>query len=230
MTLTAAQIDQIVREVVRRLQAKSDNGSPAAPAAVSVPAVPAAAPVPAHVLRLHESVITLASLEGRWKGVRQVIVPARAVITPSVKDELRRRHVTWERAAVEPTATNLGEILVIDDQVGEAAPFLEVLRQRMMPTWHSVDGPRPAVAKLTERLTGSVRRAVCFSGAPFVVACEANRNPRIRAAYVMGTKCVTAAIQTLQANVLVVNRRQPLTVDEIESWLDVASTVNTPSR
>jgi len=38
-------------------------------------------------------VVTLSELEGRLSGVRRVVVPAGAVVTPAVRDELLRRGV-----------------------------------------------------------------------------------------------------------------------------------------
>jgi hypothetical protein len=80
----AELFEQVVREVLRRLQAAgvkveaaADNPPPAA----------------AKDLVLAERLVTLKTLEGRLSGVRRVMAPSRAVITPSARDELRDRNI-----------------------------------------------------------------------------------------------------------------------------------------
>ena len=77
-----ALVERIVREVIRRLEAsgvKVDNGD-----------APTAEP---RELVVVERVVTLERIAGRLGGVRRVVVPPRAVVTPSVRDELRDRKI-----------------------------------------------------------------------------------------------------------------------------------------
>jgi hypothetical protein len=73
--------ERIVREVLRRLQA----------AGVKIEA--ADSPAVAAELVLAERLVTLTTLDGRLRGVQRVVVPPRAVITPSARDELRDRNI-----------------------------------------------------------------------------------------------------------------------------------------
>jgi hypothetical protein len=84
MNLTAADIDRIVAEVMRRLRAMTAGSSSSVAAASE--------------LKLSERVITLGTLKGRLDGVNNVIVTDRAIITPAVKDELKQRGITWARS------------------------------------------------------------------------------------------------------------------------------------
>ena len=78
-------IDRIVREVVRRLLERGMS------VAGDV------APQCDQELRLEQRLITLATLNGRLDGVKRVIVPKNAVITPAVRDELKDRSVLLEK-------------------------------------------------------------------------------------------------------------------------------------
>ena len=48
-------------------------------------------------LRLNERLVTLATLQGRLAGVRRIIVDPRAVVTPSVRDELMDQEIELVR-------------------------------------------------------------------------------------------------------------------------------------
>jgi hypothetical protein len=87
MNLTAADIDRIVAEVVRRLRAMTAGSSSSVAAASE--------------LRLSERVITLGTLKGRLDGISKVVVIERAVVTPAVKDELKQQKIAWERATTK---------------------------------------------------------------------------------------------------------------------------------
>lgn len=92
MNLTAAEIDRIVAEVVRRVRALA--------ATSSMPA-PSQKPETTSSLNLNDKVITLATLKGKLEGITTVIVSDRAIVTPAVKDELRDRKIRWERTTTK---------------------------------------------------------------------------------------------------------------------------------
>jgi hypothetical protein len=94
MNLTAADIDRIVAEVVRRLRAIMANSSTPVSAAREATSS----------LNLSDNVITLQTLRGRLEGITTVIVSERAIVTPAVKDELRDRKIRWERATTKARA------------------------------------------------------------------------------------------------------------------------------
>ena len=80
MTVTPEQLEWIVQEVIRRLR-NSDGANPPA----------------AGELRLSDRVVTLAALKDRLSSVRRVVVPAKAVVTPAVRDELKARQIELVR-------------------------------------------------------------------------------------------------------------------------------------
>lgn len=75
-------VDRIVREIVSRLRAELKTQ-------------------PAETLTLDVRVVTLAALEGRLEGVRKLIVGARAIVTPSARDDLTDKNIEIVRSPNE---------------------------------------------------------------------------------------------------------------------------------
>jgi hypothetical protein len=85
MTYTEQDVEQIVVEVIRRLGLLSSPGS--------------AASMNGNELTLAERVVTMRSIEGKLQGIARLVVPARAVVTPAVRDELKSRQIELTRKA-----------------------------------------------------------------------------------------------------------------------------------
>ena len=75
-------IDQIVREVIRRL---TDREIAVTDATENKDLI------------VDESVISLATLKGRLGGIRRVVIEERAVITPAARDELNDQGIELQR-------------------------------------------------------------------------------------------------------------------------------------
>ena len=80
--MTEAEIERIVQEVIRRLMSLG----------VSVRSSPPSA------LTINDRVVSLSKIEGQLEGITQVIVKPKAVVTPSVKDELRQKKIQLVRS------------------------------------------------------------------------------------------------------------------------------------
>ncbi|MGE3777471.1 MAG: hypothetical protein AB7F89_09825 [Pirellulaceae bacterium] len=87
MTFEPEFVEFIVQEVLRRLAA---GGLVVAPEG-------GAGALPAQELVLADRLVTLATVQGRLNGVRSLVVPGRAVVTPAVRDELRARGIHLRR-------------------------------------------------------------------------------------------------------------------------------------
>jgi hypothetical protein len=88
MTFTEEQFERIVREVMRRLGVavgREANHGRAARDECSSSAV--------RELRVMDRVVTMRSIEGQLNGVARVVVKRRTVVTPAVKDELKKRKI-----------------------------------------------------------------------------------------------------------------------------------------
>jgi hypothetical protein len=93
----ASELEAIVRVVIERLQAIDAARLLPTTATVAVPHPQAAA---VNVLVLDRKLVTLADLKGRLDSVQCIQVAARAVVTPAVVDELRKRGIRLERIAL----------------------------------------------------------------------------------------------------------------------------------
>ena len=82
MKLSQAQLEWIVREVVRRLQSANKN---------------AASDAVASRLALSERLVTMETLRNKLEGVQQVDTVPGAVVTPAVVDFLREKQITLVR-------------------------------------------------------------------------------------------------------------------------------------
>src|SRR5436190_1028057 len=96
----AMDVERVVREVLARLNVGS-AAAVAQPTETKVKRTEAGRPVSEDraELALGDKLVTLAALEGRLAGVKQVIVQAKAVLTPSARDLLRAKKITVVRGS-----------------------------------------------------------------------------------------------------------------------------------
>ena len=87
MTFTEEQVAAIVVEVIRRLRLVENNQRVAVGERSSTTAE----------LTLTEKLITTRTIENRLSGVSRLLVPKRAVVTPAVKDELKKHQIELVR-------------------------------------------------------------------------------------------------------------------------------------
>jgi ribose 5-phosphate isomerase RpiB len=159
-------------------------------------------------LRLSQRVVTTALVEGRLDGVRQVVVPARAVVTPAVRDALRKKRITIvsqsETCDAEPGSDTC--IVGVVDPAGQfgsatAAVSAELGDVRRLDSDCVVKAIRGVVGEVE---TGQ-GAGIVFTGQPSVALCLANRQPGIRAAWAVNAAAVQEAEQSIGANLLVIN-------------------------
>ena len=87
MTFTPEQVERIVLEVIRRLELLN----PSPPRERGTAVVERSLTTPE--LKLTDKVITMRSIEGRLTGINRLVVAAKAIVTPAVKDELKKHKV-----------------------------------------------------------------------------------------------------------------------------------------
>lgn len=101
MQITSAEIESIVRVVLQRLRSMTAPipGSTSQPAAAlaSIPATDAE--VLPGVVKLQSKLVTLEHITGRLAGTNVLEIPAKAIVTPAVLDELRAHRVQLVRVA-----------------------------------------------------------------------------------------------------------------------------------
>ena len=94
MALSSQDIERIVTEVMRRLlasgvQVQPDPGSLSGNGSVTAKTA---------TYTVTEHVVSLAVLEGHLENLKRLVVGARAVVTPAVRDVLRKHDIALERA------------------------------------------------------------------------------------------------------------------------------------
>jgi hypothetical protein len=197
-------IDAIVREVLRRLRADAPSTNGPSQTAVAPDDAPAAAK-PGELV-WSEKVVSWSQLQDRLKGVRHIIVPRGAVVTPSVRDELRRRNVSLSyQCAPAQSASSSNVLLVIVESCCEAGQLIGALDATAGAQLFEASSLRQATQAVVRHLTCSDNCAVVLTTAPAATACVMNRTHSARAAVASSDDSVREAVQTLGANVLAVN-------------------------
>jgi len=154
--------DQIVDEVLRRLRADTQ---PVETAPVET--------APAGRLVIDDRVVSLAVLEGRLEGIREVHVAKRSVVTPAVKDELRQRGITLRRSTEDKTISTAKSLL----NVASTSPDIDTANLGI-PTddCRRYFDERTCLGKLRELLTAA-RRLLVLTRQPESFAAAASQNP-----------------------------------------------------
>jgi hypothetical protein len=206
MSVAQADIERIVREVMEQLKLA------AAPAAALASAAPANAPLaapPKHngELVIDCRVVTLESISGRLNGAKQLVVAPGALVTPSVRDELRRRGVELvQDSAAKKTKKPLAPVLLVVGRTGHSADLaVAMLRQDGLAVQsESTD----CLIEATEKLASAAAAGalgVLWTRHTAVGLCLANRRRGVRAVLATSVAATAAAVAAVGANVLVID-------------------------
>lgn len=215
-------IDRIVREVLRRLQEQLPGAGAAGPEKQAPdganphgsvpPATAAPAPCPPtdrRTLAVGERVVTLATLAGRLDGVQRVRVSPGSLVTPAVRDELRKRQIELVRGAASAPATVPTDVpfvvgvAAVSQDAGALVSNVcgELGADRCVPSGGLID----VVQALARAVVDQRQRAVLLTSQPVAAVCLANRRRGVRAAWGCHAAAVSQAVQTLGANLLVLD-------------------------
>jgi hypothetical protein len=169
-----------------------------------VPAAPTSQP---DDLVLDDSVVTLQMLDGRLSQIHRVLVRRRAVVTPSVRDELRKRNIRLECRPEETAPTkSAGELLIV--RCMQAAAAADSARELGTPDGARVvvcDDLRSAAQTLASAVRDARRIGVLLTDETWLAASLVNRSPVVRGACVRSIDETRAATSSLGANVLIVD-------------------------
>lgn len=185
MGLSADRVEEIVRQVLRELQA----GRTARPATVAAPAV--AVPQSAAgslsddgVVRITDRAVTEAVLQAAGAAGRTVSLVRGAVLTPSGRDFVRRHNVRLASfvagmstaAAAGPAVAVTPGVLLVCGRESTARSAAAALNWTIRDVADEFAAARAAL----EVLPG--RRVICAGCEPSIAACVLNRNGAVRAA------------------------------------------------
>lgn len=194
MIRQTVDIDRIVREVLARLgHAPKTNGNEVA----------------GKDLVLSCRVVTLSALEGRLSGVQRVVVPPGAVVTPSVRDELRRRSVAlaYEGANSHKEASAVaGLVLVTTGKRYDPATLVEDLCAEAIDVErHTSDCLIESTDLLADKMLHSSSLGLLLTRYPAAALCLANRHSGVRAVSGTDPATVADAAASVGANLLVID-------------------------
>lgn len=231
MNYSPADIDRLVREVVRRLTeaAPAPVASAAGVAAASSAAVAAPAVAPAVAIdawRPTERVITAATLDARPATARTLVVGRGVVVTPAAKDRLRQLkmelRVESNGASTATAATVQAGKVYIHATTGAlvGAPLAKLVAAPAWQTESLVAAPlAQAVAELSAVLADARHVGVLVTSDRDLALCLANRRSTVRAVAAGEKSAVAAAVREWGANLLIVDPRRA-SIPTIKQWID----------
>jgi ribose 5-phosphate isomerase RpiB len=208
----AIDIDQIVREVLKRLRALSTGVSePGAPPAKSQES--AAVTSVSSTLTFSGRLVTLAALEGRLIGLKQLVVGPKTIVTPAVKDELKKRGITIVQHESALPQTLQVRLLVSAAGGAQSKPGLRADLNNATPgiEWlecQATNSLSGTVLELSKNIDQRKLLGLLLSDQPFTAAMLANRNQNIRAAAVDDVRSVDEALCQIGCNLLAVDARR----------------------
>jgi ribose 5-phosphate isomerase RpiB len=220
-------IDQIVREVLERLERMVEHGAPevgetAAAEARSAERGARSAAKPAEVLALAERVVSTAQLDGRLDGVRRVRVRPKAVVTPAARDLLREKKIEIEVAVSTAVMGNAKTRLVVGAAETHFSPA-QAVRSLAARGVQVEQLARTGLATVTNELAEQVRKSgilgLLLTEETLAAVVLANRHAGVRAALAGCADSVEKAKRTIGVNLLVVNPRGK-NAGELEAMLD----------
>ncbi len=208
MSQTAVDIERIVREVLTEMvaapaaAARTDAVEASAPAAAESPTALADAVV------VTDRVVTLEQLGRRMPAMRRLVAPEGAVVTPAVRDELRRRGMTLEYGgAAAPASAGTCKLAVWNvSKRYDPSPLMTMLRREGVPV--ELETATCLIAT-TDALAAEVRQGdtvgLILTREPAVALCLANRHVGVRAAIGLDAPQAAADLAATGGNVLAVD-------------------------
>ncbi len=221
MVQTIADIERIVREVL------ADLGLSLQPACAGTPAEDAAEakeaeqtpgrdaqPLPparpAGDMVITDRVVTLAGVGDQLGAARRLVVRPRAVVTPAVRDELRRRNITLVVEEPEESAPGAGRVAltVLGPRIDPAPLVDELTRLGMTVDLQRFDCLIRATNDMAARLASAAAAGVLLCNYGAVAMCLANRHKGVRAVLATDESRTASDIVSVGANMVVAEPRR----------------------
>ena len=217
MTISNAQIERVVREVLADFGVVPGGkvahpGSAASATPDETPKTQAQSTTPTDELTVTGRVVALDHVQGRLDRVRRLVVESGAVVTPSVRDELRRQGVTLSFGEAETSMAREGVRLIL---MAAGSSFdTESLSQGLRSEGVDVELRRAdCLIRATDELAGELAgdsaegqtRAVLITAYPAAAVCLANRHQGVRAVQGFDAQRIAADAASIGANLLVVD-------------------------
>ncbi len=220
--LDTAAVDQIVANVLKQLSSGGSGSSSSGAAATAVAPAPVVATPrstvdsrttvakAAAVITLAERIITGDLLVEKATGASQIIIPVKAILTPTAHDFLKTSRVQVVRGGVTAAAAKSSEVASVSWKwiTVTSSPAVARLSGELGTGWsREVLGCPDDAASLaiSAICRGESSGVVIVSKQHFRAACRANRNEKVRAVPVSGPAEVKAAREQLRLNVIAID-------------------------
>ena len=173
--------------------------------------MPAPAQVPeVREFRVEQRVVTLAALSGALESVRRVVVPLGAVVTPAVREALKKRGLELcygPRAPGPVPAADKASLLV---GIGAVKSPPAALQKAIIEEYRGAEFcENECLIQVTRTVAQAVaagqRLGVIVTERPAVAVCLANRQAAVRGVWGASVPVVATAVQTAGANLLIVS-------------------------
>lgn len=206
-------VQRLVAEVIRRIQAETRPAAPRpaspGPAAALASSYGAPAAKSAGAV-LGDRVITLAVLERLPAGTRQIVVDAKAVVTPSARDHAKEAGIAIVRGGASPAAASaapprpflIAHAQCKADPAAKAAAIARAVpaAQQLPPS-----GLADVITTLATHASRDAARGILLTSRPAVATILANRSASLRAVTGRDATQLAAAAADCQANLLIVD-------------------------
>lgn len=192
-------VDEIVRQVLAQLASRGTRGS----ATLSTENQ-----TNKHELRIDARVVSLAELEGRLAGVRQISVCKQAIITPAARDLLREKkiQVGYRIEGKKVCAGHHTLTLGVAETNVDPAPLVRLVGQAGQPIEQLA---RSGLVSVTDELCDLAAKGghlgLLLTGQSAAAVCLANRQRGVRAAVGVSASSVSEAVRQIGVNLLVVD-------------------------
>lgn len=163
-------------------------------------------------IELFVPIITADLLEKSVRPGQKLWIGRTSILTPSARDWLHSKQSSWSRIEKHggTASTSMGirsRWQIILQTVTPTVRALHDSLRRLSEAWtvEVVGQPREAVALATNQIsTAECDGVVIFTEQAELIACQANRNDRVRAAVIQNAKQWDQVVRTLGANVVCV--------------------------
>ena len=212
MVKPSIDVERIVREVLAELGRASQGDAPAS-RPPSQPSTALEQPEPAGDtdrgdLVLSCRVVTTSEVEGRLEGIRRLVVPQGAVVTPSVHDELYRKNVTLARcgATAQQAADGVRLAVVTAGRCFDPSGLVGALgKEGINLQQHTLDCLVAATDRLAEEVVQGDTLGLLLTRHAAAGLCLANRHRHVRAVPAGDVRRLAAEVASVGANALVVD-------------------------
>ncbi len=159
-------------------------------------------------LIIESRLVTLAELAGKLVGVQQLVVPAKAVITPAARDLLRQQQIDigYSLPAKTVAKSRLPLVLGAAETNYDASSLVQSIAGQGVPVERlAKTGLAQVVREMCEEASRGAKLGLMLTSETSAALCLANRRTGVRAVSATSVTATPRAVRSVGANVLVID-------------------------